>query len=187
VTLVGLVSFNVWPTGRDYSVVGNVELSAPTPNGSAAGTSAPLSAASGQVALTAGAGGTVGGSGGGAGGNDQGGGGGAKGGHPKGGVTQPPTTTTPPTETTDTGSGSAPSTPGTASKSPAHAVHPSHPDTPHQNIPTGTHGKDDPSSVGPPEVVTGKGPFSKPGTPPVSPDTEATTKSKGHGPAKSKH
>jgi len=182
VTLVGLVSFNVWPTGRDFTVAGNVELSSPTPNASAGGTSAPPSTASGQIASSSAGGATaVGGSRGVTGGNGQSGGGDGKGGNPKSGGRQPQTTTTPPTEVTNTGSGSAPSAPGTASKSPAHPVHPSHPNTPHQNVSTGPKGKDDVSSGGSTEVVTGKGPLSKPGTPPVSSDTEGTTKSKGHG------
>src|SRR4051794_41709612 len=50
VTLVGLVSFNVWPTGRDFTVAGNVELSSPTPNASAGGTSAPPSSPPRQIA-----------------------------------------------------------------------------------------------------------------------------------------
>jgi hypothetical protein len=76
VTLVGVVSFNVWPSGAGISSSGgNVELGAATPppvgDGGAA---APLSSASGQLAsATPPARGSGGGGAGGAGGGDRGG------------------------------------------------------------------------------------------------------------------
>jgi hypothetical protein len=200
VTLVGLVSFNVWPTGHEVSVDGNVELSTAKLNASpASGKVAPVSAASGQLASTSvGAGSSVGGGGSGAGGssgggaNDQGGG---NGGQPKSGFKNPPATSTPPPAIdVSGGTGNAGDTgqtpPETASKSPAHSVHPSHPDTPHQNISTGTKGKEDGSvDNGADDVVTGKGPFTKP-TPPTppsasDPSTDSTTTL--HGSSKPKH
>jgi hypothetical protein len=192
VTLVGLVSFNVWPTGAALPADQNVELSTATPNSSSAGTATtPVSAASGQIASTStGAGSNTSstGSGGVGGGNGGQGTGGGKGGQPKGSVTSPPATTpAPSTGTEDTG-GPPPATsaPGTASKSPAHPVHPTHPDTPHQNISDGTQGKDDGTGHSRDEV-TGKGPFSKP-----PPDSDTDTpgnsgSSKSHGSSKSKH
>src|SRR4051794_10379543 len=105
VTLVGLVSFNVWPSGRDVSVEPSVELSAATPGGHSTSNSAaaaPVSAASGQLASTSpGAGPGVSGGGG---GNDQSGGG--KGSQPKAGLNNPPAATPPSTgDTGDTGGG----------------------------------------------------------------------------------
>ncbi|MGC1814818.1 MAG: hypothetical protein WA696_11820, partial [Solirubrobacterales bacterium] len=50
VSLVGLVSFNVWPTAQDASTDGNVELSAATPRAPAHSTVVPVSAAAGQLA-----------------------------------------------------------------------------------------------------------------------------------------
>lgn len=195
VTLVGLVSFNVWPTASNVSLDGNVELSAPTPSGSSSpGAAAPVSTAAGQVASTSTGTGTGTGAGGGAvGGNGQGNGGG-KVGHPKGGVTVPPSATpTPPlTDTGDSGGSDTNAPPGSASKSPAHPVHPSHPDMPHQNISDGTNGSDDAGSGnGSDDVVTGKGPFGKPETqsspPSRNADTETIGTPKGHGSAKLKH
>jgi hypothetical protein len=195
VTLVGLVSFNVWPTGRDVTAGVNVELSTEaTPgSGSPAGGAAPVSAASGQVASTSvGTGsGVSGGPGGG--GGDQGGG---RVGHPKSGVTAPPTTTTTPPSTDGTGDsgddgGPGPSIPGAASKDPAHPVHPAHPDTPHQNLSDGGNGKDDGTGNESDEVVTGKGPFSKPTVPPSSNSStdndNGNGTSKGHGSSRFKH
>ena len=52
VTLVGLVSFNVWPKGSEGTVDHNVELSSATPSNSASAAPAPVSAAAGQVAST---------------------------------------------------------------------------------------------------------------------------------------
>jgi hypothetical protein len=190
VTLVGLVSFNVWPKGNEVSVDRNVELSSATPSNSASPSPAPVSAAAGQVASTSVPVGTAG-SGGNAGGNS-GQGGGAKGAQPKAGATIPPTTTTPPTiGSGDIGSGS---TPGTASKDPVHPVHPSHPDTPHQNIPDGTNGKGDPTGNGSDDVVHGKGPLGRPVPPSNSSGNSASSVSsntsesgRGHGSPKSKH
>ncbi|MGA9636769.1 MAG: hypothetical protein WBQ41_16145, partial [Solirubrobacterales bacterium] len=181
VTLVGLVSFNVWPSGREVSVDGNVELSNPTPGGAQTRGAAPLSAAAGQLASTAVGSGSGTGTGSGAGGRGHaqagGNGGNPKGSRPKSGVTGPQSTTTPPPSpvvTGDTGStgstgstgdsgGSQTSPPETASKDPAHPVHPARPDTPHQNVSTGTNGKQHGSTSD--AVVTGKGPFSKPTLP----------------------
>ena len=164
VTLVGLVSFNVWPKGSEGTVNHNVELSSATPGNSASAAPAPVSAAAGQVASTSVPVGTAG-SGGNAGGNsggNSGQGGGAKGGQPKAGATIPPTTTTPPSTigSGDVGSGS---TPGTANKDPVNPVDPAHPDTPHQNISDGTNGKGDPNpGNGSDDVVHGKGPLGRP-------------------------
>jgi hypothetical protein len=199
VTLVGLVSFNVWPSGAEVAVDGNVELSQPTPSSPASPAAAPVSAASGQIAsTTAGAGGGNAG-----GGNNQGGGKNTQAGNgskPKSGVTSPPPTTTiPPTEnpsgTGDTGS--TPSTPGSASKSPTHPVHPVHPEKPHQNVPQGTKGREDPNGDDSEDVVSGKGPLTKP-TPPSSAGSSNSSDSSsgsgsgngnanGHNSPKSKH
>jgi hypothetical protein len=161
VTLVGLVSFNVWPTGNEGSVGVNVELSGATPSSAPSAASVPVSAAAGQVASTSvPVGSAVGGN---AGAGDNGQGGGAKDSNPKGGVTSPPVTATPPS-TGDTGdSGGDTSAPGTATKSPAHPVHPAHPEHPHQNVSDGTNGKDDPGTGDDSgDVVHGKGPFHRP-------------------------
>jgi hypothetical protein len=190
VTLVGLVSFNVWPTGAALPGDQNVELSTATPKTSSAGTAtAPVSAASGQLASTStGSGSNSSGTGsaGIGGGNGNQGTGGGKGGQPKGSLTSPPATNPAPSTGTGDTSGPPPATsdPGTASKSPAHPVHPTHPDTPHQNISDGTQGKDDGHGNSHDEV-TGKGPLSKP--PPSDPETSTTGNSKSHGSSKSKH
>jgi hypothetical protein len=187
VTLVGLVSFNVWPTAHSLSVDANVELSAATPSGSAAGAAAaPVSAAAGQVASTSvgvGSGASSGGGGGTTGDNGQGGG---KGGQPKGGVTVPPSTSPTPAPVDNSGSSGGSDTktpPGTASKSPTHPVHPTHPDTPHQNVSNGPNGKDDGSGSGDDsgDVVTGKGPFHKPGTPPSTNGDDSSSSDSGNG------
>jgi hypothetical protein len=188
VTLVGLVSFNVWPTGRDASVERNIELSAATPGGSStSGAAAPVSVAAGQLASTNAGAGPAGGSGG---GNDQGSGG--KGGQPKAGLNTPAPTTPPSTGDTGSSGGGDTSTPGTASKSPAHSVHPTHPDTPHQNDPnvprgkdSGTNGSNGSNGVDSDQPVTSKGPFSRP-TPPSS-DTGTTSFPRGHGFGRSNH
>src|SRR3954469_14441724 len=170
VTLVGLVSFNVWPTAHQVSVDGNVELSTAKPGGSGAGsTIAPLSAAAGQIASTAAGGGSTvsgptGGNGGGQGSRNQQGGG--NGGRPKSRVEQPSVTTpsAPSDEGSDTpgtGGGTDKSPPGTASKDPAHEVHPAHPSKPHQDVSTGPNGKED-DSPGNSGEVHGKGHLSKP-------------------------
>jgi hypothetical protein len=186
VTLVGLVSFNVWPTVNEVSVDGNVELGAATPAGPPNGTVAPLSAASGQIAsVTAGAGSGAGGANAGSGSGNRNGNGAGKGGQPKSGViTSPPSgTTTPPStggsgDTGDSG-GSGPSAPGTATKDPTHPVHPVHPDKPHQNVSGGTHGKDN-SGDDSGDVVTGKGPVVRPVVP-SNPDTSSDGNGHGHG------
>ena len=186
VTLVGIVSFNVWPTGNDGSVERNVELSAPTPRNSQQVPAAPLSAAAGQVASTSvpvGSGGSGGntGAGGNTGGGDNGQRGGPKGVEPKAGTTIPPATATPPSTNGSGDSGGSGSAPGSASKSPAHPVHPAHPENPHQDISDGTSGKDDPSGQGGSDVVVhGKGRFSRP-TPPssTSPNTSGNGSSFG--------
>jgi hypothetical protein len=164
VTLVGLVSFNVWPTGHEVSADGNVELSAATPGGSAA--SSPVGAAAGQVASTS----VSGPSGGGAattntGGSGNQGAGNGNGGKPGGGLQHPPAATTPPSTTDNSGTsfGGDTRAPGTATKDPTGPVHPTHPDTPHRNVPDGTHGKDEPGENGGDSgVVDGKGPFGRP-------------------------
>ncbi len=171
VTLVGIVSFNVWPTGSEGSVNANVELSSAKPGGSSAKSAAPVSAAAGQLASTSVPGGQAGG---GSGSPQSGGNGGSKGGNvgqPKGGLTNPPaTTTTPPTSGSgDTsGSGGDGQVPSTATKDPAHPVHPAHPDTSHGNVDNGTNGKENPGTGNDSDgVITGKGPFGRP-TPPSS-------------------
>ncbi len=190
VTLVGIVSFNVWPTGNEGSVNSNVELGSATPGGSSARPAAPVSAAAGQVASTAvpggqaGAGGAPapnsGGNGPGKGGNgpDKGGNGpgkGGNGGQPKGGLTTPPATTTPPpTSGSGDSSGGGSQGPGTATKSPTHFLHPTHPDTSHGNVDNGTNSKGNPGTGnGSDGVIAGKGPFGRP-TPPFSSGSNAS-------------
>jgi hypothetical protein len=51
ITLLGLVSFNVWPAARGGSAVGNVELQASS-SGASHGAGTPVGAASGQLAST---------------------------------------------------------------------------------------------------------------------------------------
>jgi hypothetical protein len=188
VTLVGLVSFNVWPKVAALPVNQNVELSTATPNSSSAGATTPVSSAAGQLASTStgtgssAAGTGTGAAGGGGGTGDQGTGGG-NGGQPKGGLSNPPATTPAPGPGDTVTSEPDTSTPGTASKSPAHPVHPTHPDTPHQNISDETQGKDNPGNSG--DEVTGKGPFSRPA--PSDSDTGTTDTPKSHGSSKSKH
>ncbi len=178
VTLVGLVSFNVWPTSNDTTLDGNVELGAATqgatPNASATpgGATSVQTIASTAVPTggTAGAGnagndsrGQQGGSG--------GGGGAGKGPKSPAPITSPAPVTSPPTSdsgSSDTGnsdgssgsgsSGSTGSTPPVqAGKDPAPPVHSTHPDRPHQNVSTGSNGP-----AGGDTDVTGKGPFAKP-------------------------
>jgi hypothetical protein len=198
VTLVGLVSFNVWPTGAPLLADQNVELSTATPNSSSAGTATtPVNAASGQLASTStGTGSSATGTGSGSGTSSAGGGGGngdqvtggGKGGQPKASLTNPPATN--PAPTTGSGDTASPplaiSAPGTASKSPAHPVHPTHPDTPHQNLSDGTQGKDNGTDNSQDEV-TGKGPLSKPPSSDSDSDAGTTSTSKSHGSSKSKH
>src|SRR3954451_18202965 len=77
VTLVGIVSFNVWPSAAGLSTSGgNVELSAAqrAAGGGGGGTTVPLSSASGQLASTSP---TTGAASGGGGGQTGGGGGGS--------------------------------------------------------------------------------------------------------------
>jgi hypothetical protein len=52
ITLLGLVSFNVWPTARDGSAIDNVELQAAA-NGASNQAGAPVTEASGQLDATA--------------------------------------------------------------------------------------------------------------------------------------
>jgi hypothetical protein len=177
VTLVGIVSFNVWPTSKDATggADGNVELSAATKTATHHASVAPVSAASGLIASTTGAAGATTGAGnagaGGAGsGNTGGQQGGSGGGGDKGSKPSPPSTTlttpaTPPPsgDTGDSDSGSSDGSDGSgtppvqAGKDPAHPVHPTHPDHPHQNVPIGSK-----EPVGGDTDVTGKGPFTKP-------------------------
>jgi hypothetical protein len=182
VTLVGLVSFNVWPKAQDSSADGNVELGAATTKSAPHhSTVVPVSAAAGQLASA-----NVGGSGGSAGGGNGGGNGGGKqggnGGDIKGGpVPTPPSppsaTPTPPTSgsgTTGGGSGGDDNTgssgPVGAVKDPDHPVHPTHPSHPHQSTPVGDKGKD-PGDVssGDSTGVIGKAPFSRPPETTVTP------------------
>lgn len=111
ITLLGLVSFNVWPAARGGSAVDNVELQAPS-SGASHGAGTPVGVASGQLASTglsstaAPTGDARGGDGGGRGGGDArasggkrgggGGGGDARASSASGGGTEqpPPTTTT---------------------------------------------------------------------------------------------
>ena len=195
VTLVGLVSFNVWPTGHEISVDGNVELSQATAGGSAANAAAPVSATAGQLASTAVpvASGGGGASNGGAGNGGQGGGNGGK---PKGGLNAPPPATAPPTDTFTGGSGGSgdgSGPPSTATKDPTGPVHPTHPDIPHRNGSNGTNGKDDPNFGSDTGVVTGKGPFNRP-FPPSSSDSGSNTfpgggngNGRGHGSPRFRH
>ncbi len=184
VTLVGLVSFNVWPTGNETAAGINVELSTANPSGSSAGQATPVSAAAGQVASTSVNGGPAGGgaaapkTGGGNGGQ-----GGGNGGQPQGGLVNPPATTPPTTDTGGSGgSGTDTRVPGTASKSPSHPVHPSHPDSSHGNVGGGTNGKEDPNSGNDSHVVTGKGPIARPPRPSSSTpgSTDFSDSGRGH-------
>jgi hypothetical protein len=194
VTLVGLVSFNVWPTGAPLLADQNVELSTATPNTSSGGTATtPVNAASGQLASTStGTGSSATGTGtgtssaGGGGGNGDQGTGGGKVRQPKANLTNPPATN--PAPTTGSGDTGGPplaiSAPGTASKSPGHPVHPTHPDTPHQNLSDGTQGKDNGTGNAQDEV-TGKGPLSKPPSSDSDSDAGTPSASKSHGSSKS--
>jgi hypothetical protein len=118
VTLVGLVSFNVWPTSQDTSTDGNVELSTAV-GGGANSTVVPLSAASGQLASTLGAAGgpsgasgvKAGGGHGGAGHREGTRGGGVQTG-PAGPAPAPPSTTPAPSPSTGGGSGNSGSSGG---------------------------------------------------------------------------
>ena len=174
VSLVGLVSFNVWPTAQDASTDGNVELSAATPRAPAHSTVVPVSAAAGQLAAAnvGGTGGTAG-TGGSGGGNGNGGNGGNTGGNgkpkPSPAPTPPNATPTPTPTPPDTGGSTGPgggSTgsggPVTAIKDPSHPVTPTHPSDPHQDTSDGEKGGDpgdvgdgpDIGIVGKPPVVT---------------------------------
>lgn len=182
VTLVGLVSFNVWPTGNESAAGVNVELSTANPSGSSAGQATPVSAAAGQVAST-----SVNGTGGGGAaapksGGGNGGQGGGNGSQPRGGLVNPPATTPPTTDTGGSGgSGTDTGTPGTASKSPAHAVQPPHPGSSHGNVDGGTNGKEDPNSGSGGDVVTGKGPIGRPPRPSSSPPRTSDSSDSGRG------
>jgi hypothetical protein len=182
VTLVGLVSFNVWPTAQESSTNGNVELNAatksgPTKSGPTNSTVVPVTAAAGQLASS-----TVGGSGGSPGGGNGGGNGGGtkggKGGDLKGGPVQtppstpptPPSTPTPPSGGSGTaGDGSGGSGgPVNAIKDPTHPVQPTHPSHPHESTPVGDKGKDPGDNSSDDSVgVTGKAPFARPPQTPV--------------------
>jgi hypothetical protein len=116
VTLIGVVSFNVWPSaGGISSSGGDVELSAVTPAGGEGegGATAPLSSASGQLAsasVPTGAPDVVGGGGGGNGGGGAGGGnGGAEG---ELGAGSPPPSGNPPASPPSSGGGSDGPPPG---------------------------------------------------------------------------
>ena len=181
VTLVGLVSFNVWPTGHALNLGINVELNSPTPaaspSNSVTAPTTPGQLASPAAGSRATTGGGTTGSGNSQGANNKGG----NAGKPKGGVTTPPTTTVPPqnnfTGTGDTGS--EPSTPGSATKDPAHPIHPVHPDRPHGNVPDDTNGSDDGNTRDDSgDVITGKGPFTRP-TPPSSSSNNSDSNSDG--------
>jgi hypothetical protein len=191
VTLVGLVSFNVWPTSRDTAVDANVELSqatkGATPNVSvspAGGSSVQTTASTtGATGATAGAGNTGTGN---TGGQQQGGsgGGGGGGGGNKGPKSSPPSTspvTTPPTtDSGNSGSGNSDGSSGSGSdpvqagKDPTHPVHPTHPDHPHQNVSTGSK-----ETAGGDTDVTGKGPFARP--------THGSSSSSGSGSSSASH
>ena len=195
VTLVGLVSFNVWPTSRDTAVDANVELSqatkGATPNVSVApggGASVQtIASTTGATGATAGAGNTGAGNGN-TGGQQQGGSGGGGGGNGnKGPKSSPPSTspvTTPPTSDTGNsdsgnsdGSSGSGSDPVQAGKDPTHPVHPTHPDHPHQNVSSGSK-----EPAGGDTDVTGKGPFARPthGSSSSS-DSGSGSSSAGHG------
>jgi hypothetical protein len=173
VTLVGLVSFNVWPTAQDASTDANVELSAATPSAPANSTVVPVSAAAGQLAAT-----NVGGSGGTGGGGGNGNGGGKDNGGTNGSGPAPnPPSTTPTPPVTGTGNdGSSESGPVSGTKDPSHEVAPTHPSHPHQSSPTGEKGKDPGDVGGDSTGVAGKPPIVKPPnglnvTPPIKTPT----------------
>ncbi len=177
VTLVGLVSFNVWPTPNDTTVNGNIELSDATKGATPGASVTPGGATSVQTiastAVPAGGAAGAGNAGNGNTGGHQGGGGAGKGPNspppstapvtspPPPVTSPPPPVTSPPTSDSgnsdgSTGSGSGP--PVQAGKDPAHPVNPTHPDYPHQNVSTGSK-----QPAGGDTEVTGKGPFAKPG------------------------
>jgi len=183
VTLVGLVSFNVWPTANDTAVDGNVELSAATEGATSNAALAPAGGSSIQtIASTTGPTGATSGAGN-TGGNQQGGSGGGSGAGGKGPKSSPPSTSPPstsppstsppstspviPPPTSDSGSsdtgssggssGSGSGPPVQAGKDPVQPVHSTHPDHPHQNLSTGST-----EPAGGDTDVTGKGPFAKP-------------------------
>jgi hypothetical protein len=180
VTLVGLVSFNVWPTAQDSTTDGNVELSAATPrngNGTPSNsTVVPLSAAAGQLAATNVGPPTGAGGGGNGGGGNAGGKGKPK---PAPAPTPPGTTPAPPNSggSDGTGGGSTGSGPVTGVKDPSHEVSPTHPSGPHESTPEGEKGKDpedgnDGVGIG----IAGKPPVARPPsdlpTPPSSDQDE---------------
>jgi hypothetical protein len=198
VTLVGIVSFKVWPSGTQVGSGVNVELSTPTPKSSAA----PATPSATGPTVRLGSPTAVTGSGTAAGtvvtGN-QGGGNGHPGNGGRSKPAKPPTVTVPPTtdDFSNNGDiGSTPSTPGTSSKDPSHPIQPVHSERPHQNISDGTNGKDDPSTGdGSDDVIAGKGPFTRP-TPPSPPSNNAASSddgdsygghSNGHGSSHSHH
>jgi hypothetical protein len=155
VTLVGLVSFNVWPTSGDTFADGNVELSTALGGGGAHGTVVPVSAAAGQLASTLGAAGGPDGATG-VKGHGNGGGGhreGTRGGGVQTGPAPSPPSTAPvtPPPTTGSGNGISGSSGGSGSTgnigepagsggdssggSGGNSSHPVHPEPPHSSGP----------------------------------------------------
>jgi hypothetical protein len=202
VTLVGLVSFNVWPTVQNGSTDGNVELSAATPRVPVNNTVVPVSAAAGQLA-SANVGTSTGSGGGGNAGN------GGNGGKNQGGKSKPAPAPTPPNTSptppdtggsTGTGDGSTGSDQGGpvgAVKDPTPSIRPTHPSHPHQSEPAGEKGKD-PGLIGGGSVgVTGKPPFIRPpdlptilpgkGTSEPSDGDGSSDPSQGNGPSHPSH
>lgn len=171
VTLVGIVSFNVWPTSNGGTGDSNVELSAATksalPQNNAS--LSPTGGGSVQAASTNGATvtptGVANAGGSNAGGQHQGGSGGGGGGADKGPASSPPTTTpVTPAPSGDLGSGNSDGSSGSGSappvqagKDPSHPVHPTHPDRPHEGVSTGSKEPADGDTD-----VTSKGPLVKP-------------------------
>jgi hypothetical protein len=182
VTLVGLVSFNVWPKAQDATTGANVELSAATPRVPAGSTVVPVSAAAGQLAAVN-VGTPVSTGGGNGGGNGGSGGKGGNGGNGKPNPPAPPSTT--PTTPGDGGSTDGGSTgsggPVTAIKNPSQEVTPTHPSHPHQGASTGEKGKDPgDSSGGDSTGVIGKPPIARPPAVAINiPSTGPTTPSTG--------
>jgi hypothetical protein len=200
VTLVGLVSFNVWPTSKDAMVDGNVELSAATKSAVNIASAAPAGAASVQAASTAGATGaatgnvTAGNTGGGQQGDSGGGGGNGGNNGPKPSPpTTAPTTPAPPGDTgssdpgSSDGSSGSGSGPPVAGKDPAHPVQPTHGDRPHGNVSTGSK-----EPAGGDTDVTGKGPFTKPthdssSSSGYGSDSDGDSHGREHGSSRSRH
>lgn len=159
VTLVGLVSFNLWPSSRDASIYGNVELSAAPQAGAAASSAAPVSAATGQLASSGGATVAPRGGGGGNGGGHGGGKQGSSGGGLRSGPSPTPPSVSPGTPSTGTGDSG---TPGNAGREPSSGGSSGQPNNPGQLTERkqggdGRNGSVGKSPITPPSQVSAQG------------------------------